>query len=103
MPTSATSTVWRLDVQFWTSRGFAVLDVDYRGSAGYGRGYRQSLTERSGWGVMDVEDVLHGARHAAREGLVDPERLCIDGGSAGGYTTLAALTAPDTCFKVRNS
>ena len=97
---SWTLEVWRLDVQFWTSRGFAVLDVDYRGSAGFGRAYRMSLMERAGWGVMDVQDVIAGARHVADTlGLVDGGRLCIDGGSAGGYTTLAALTTPGTPFK----
>ncbi|GKZ01498.1 hypothetical protein MPSEU_001100400 [Mayamaea pseudoterrestris] len=88
-PTSCTSTTFKLNIQFWTSRGFAVLDVDYGGSTGYGKEYMQSL--KGQWGVVDVADVCSGATYCADEALVKREWLCIDGGSAGGYTTLAAL------------
>jgi dipeptidyl aminopeptidase/acylaminoacyl peptidase len=80
-------------VQFWTSRGFTVADVDYRGSTGYGRDYRNRL--RGQWGVCDVEDCAGVARWLAAEGRVDPERCVIRGGSAGGFTTLAALAFTD--------
>jgi dipeptidyl aminopeptidase/acylaminoacyl peptidase len=92
-PTGATDVVLDPEVQFWTSRGFAVLDVNYRGSTGYGRTYRDSL--KGQWGVADVEDAVNGARHLVAQGKVDPKRLAIRGGSAGGYTTLAALTFHD--------
>ena len=85
-----------LQIQFWTSRGFAVVDVDYAGSTGYGRAYRSLLDGR--WGIADVEDCMSAARHLADTGRVDPERLAIRGGSAGGFTTLCALTFHD-CFK----
>jgi len=88
-PTACTSTSFNPSIQFWTSRGFAVLDVDYGGSTGYGREYRRRL--RKNWGVVDIDDVCAGAEHLVKQGLADPERLCIDGGSAGGYTTLGAL------------
>jgi dipeptidyl aminopeptidase/acylaminoacyl peptidase len=88
-PTSSTSTTFKLNIQFWTSRGFAILDVDYGGSTGYGREYMQSL--KGQWGVVDVADVCSGATFCADQGLANREWLCIDGGSAGGYTTLAAL------------
>jgi dipeptidyl aminopeptidase/acylaminoacyl peptidase len=89
-PTSAAVPVLDLDVQYWTSRGFCVADVDYRGSVGYGRRYRDALQGR--WGVVDLDDVVACARHLAEGGRVDPARMAITGGSAGGYTTLAALT-----------
>jgi dipeptidyl aminopeptidase/acylaminoacyl peptidase len=89
-PTSAATPVLNLDVQYWTSRGFCVADVDYRGSVGYGRRYRDALQGR--WGVVDLDDVVACARHLADSGRVDPARMAIRGGSAGGYTTLAALT-----------
>ena len=92
-PTSATSDTLNPAIQFWTSRGFAVLDVDYRGSTGYGRAYRERLYGE--WGVVDVEDCVAGAAHLAETGRADRERLAIRGGSAGGYTTLAALTFHD--------
>jgi dipeptidyl aminopeptidase/acylaminoacyl peptidase len=82
--------VLNLEVQYWTSRGFCVADVDYRGSTGYGRRYRDALQGR--WGVLDLDDVVACARHLAEAGRVDPARMAIRGGSAGGYTTLAALT-----------
>ena len=83
-------------VQYWTSRGFAVVDVDYGGSSGYGRPYRELL--RGQWGVVDVADCLAAARALARPRPRRPGRLCIRGGSAGGYTTLAALARDDTPF-----
>jgi len=92
-PTGATVPALELGVQFWTSRGFAVLDVNYRGSTGYGRAYRERLL--GAWGVADVEDCVNGARHLAAAGRVDPTRMAIRGRSAGGYTVLAALTFHD--------
>lgn len=93
-PTACTGTAFNAGIQFWTSRGFAVLDVDYRGSTGYGRAYRRAL--RGNWGICDIEDVVAGAEHLVKQGLVDPKRLAIDGGSAGGYTTLGALAFKNT-------
>jgi dipeptidyl aminopeptidase/acylaminoacyl peptidase len=89
-PTSATTTTLRLNVQYWTSRGLGVLDVNYGGSTGYGRAYRKRLNGQ--WGVVDVDDCANGARYLVEKGEADPNRLIIRGGSAGGYTTLAALT-----------
>ena len=83
----------KLATQYWTSRGFAVLDVNYGGSSGFGRAYRDAL--KGQWGVIDVDDCVAGARHLAARGMVDPERLVIRGGSAGGLTTLCALTFHD--------
>ena len=88
-PTSATTTALRLNIQFYTSRGIAVLDVNYGGSTGYGRAYRERLYGR--WGVVDVDDCCAGAAHLAAQDQVDGSRLAIRGGSAGGYTTLACL------------
>jgi dipeptidyl aminopeptidase/acylaminoacyl peptidase len=93
-PTSATNTTLSLTVQFWTTRGFAVVDVNYGGSTGYGREYRQRLYGQ--WGVVDVDDCINAANYVAKAGLVDADRLAIRGGSAGGYTTLCALTFRDT-------
>lgn len=92
-PTSATGSDLDLEIQFWTSHGFAVTDVNYGGSTGYGRPYRQRLNGQ--WGVVDVDDCVNAARYLADRGLVDPDRLTIRGGSAGGYTTLLALTQKD--------
>ncbi|RMG56553.1 MAG: S9 family peptidase, partial [Acidobacteria bacterium] len=92
-PTSAASTAFNLEIQYWTSRGLAVLDVNYGGSTGYGRAYRERLHGR--WGLVDVDDCLNGARYLVERGWVDAERLGIRGGSAGGYTTLCALTFHD--------
>lgn len=89
-PTAATSASFNPSIQYWTSRGIAVLDVNYGGSTGYGREYRERLKQR--WGIVDVDDCVNGAQYLVKQGLVDGDRLCIDGGSAGGYTTLAALT-----------
>ncbi|KAK3864475.1 hypothetical protein Pcinc_029841 [Petrolisthes cinctipes] len=96
-PTGAATPILNLEYQFFTSRGFAILDVNYRGSTGYGTAYRDTLIEK--WGILDLEDVEAGAQHLVRKGLVDPERLCIGGRSAGGYTTMAVLTSPGSCFK----
>lgn len=92
-PTAAASAALDPRIQYWTSRGFAVADVNYGGSSGFGRAYRDQLEER--WGVVDVEDCVAVARSLAAEGLVDGDRLAISGGSAGGYTTLCALTFHD--------
>ena len=89
-PTTAATGTLDLRVQFWTTRGFAVVDVNYGGSSGYGRAYRQRLEGR--WGIVDVGDVVDAARHLVAAGAADPARLIVRGGSAGGYTTLAALT-----------
>lgn len=94
-PTSASVGALNLGVQFWTSRGFGVLDVNYRGSTGYGRAYREMLYDQ--WGIADVEDCVNGAMYLAEQGRVDKRRLLIRGGSAGGYTTLMAL-ASSTVF-----
>ena len=89
-PTSAASSTLSLSTQYWTSRGIGVLDVNYRGSTGYGRPYRLRLERQ--WGLVDVEDCVAGARWLIENRNADPERLMISGGSAGGYTTLCALT-----------
>jgi dipeptidyl aminopeptidase/acylaminoacyl peptidase len=96
-PTAATEPTFDLEVQFWTSRGFAVVDVNYGGSSGYGRAYRERLNGR--WGIVDVADVVNAARFLGAAGRVDLDRLIIRGGSAGGYTTLAALTFRPEVFK----
>jgi dipeptidyl aminopeptidase/acylaminoacyl peptidase len=88
-PTSATTPALRLSVQYWTSRGFAVVDVNYGGSTGYGRAYRERL--KGNWGVIDVEDCINAATYLETRGDVDGRRMAIRGGSAGGYTTLCAL------------
>ncbi len=92
-PTGAVRPALNLTIQFWTSRGFAVVDVNYGGSVGYGRDYRRLLN--GNWGVVDVEDCVNAARYLAERGDVDGERLAIRGGSAGGFTTLAALVFTD--------
>jgi dipeptidyl aminopeptidase/acylaminoacyl peptidase len=92
-PTAAARPMLNLSTQYWTSRGFAVVDVNYRGSTGYGRAYRELL--RGQWGIADVEDCVAVARYLAERGEVDPRRCCIRGGSAGGFTTLAALAFHD--------
>jgi len=89
-PTGSTSNALRWGTQYWTSRGFAVLDVNYGGSSGYGRSYRRRLDGQ--WGVVDVDDCVNGALDLVGRGLADGKRLAIRGGSAGGYTTLCALT-----------
>ena len=92
-PTGATSSAFRLGIQYWTSRGFAVVDVNYGGSTGYGRAYRERL--RGNWGVVDTEDCIRVAQRLAEQDRVDGTRMAIRGGSAGGYTTLCALTFHD--------
>ncbi|MEK0193272.1 S9 family peptidase [Microcoleus anatoxicus] len=92
-PTAATSSSMNLKIQYWTSRGFAVLDVNYGGSTGYGREYRNRLQDS--WGIVDVDDCANGAKYLAQRGLVDSAKMAIAGGSAGGYTTLCALTFRD--------
>lgn len=92
-PTGATSSVLDLTVQYWTSRGFAVLDVNYGGSTGYGRVYRERLNGK--WGIVDVDDCVSGVRHLINCDAVDGRQVAINGGSAGGYTTLCALTFHD--------
>ena len=89
-PTNQAIARMQLRCQYWTSRGFAILDVDYGGSTGYGRLYRERLNGQ--WGVVDVEDCVNGARYLAEKGLVDSKRLIIRGSSAGGFTVLSALT-----------
>ncbi|MFK8029158.1 MAG: prolyl oligopeptidase family serine peptidase [Gammaproteobacteria bacterium] len=92
-PTAATGNGLNPRIQFWTTRGFAVLDVNYRGSTGFGRDFRHSLNGQ--WGVFDVEDCVNGAQHLIDEGKVHPDQIYIMGGSAGGYTVLGALTFTD--------
>lgn len=92
-PTSMTTNGYGLRIQWWTTRGFAVVDVNYGGSTGFGRPYRQRLDGQ--WGIVDVADCIAAARYLADQGLVDRNRLVIRGGSAGGFTTLAALTSAD--------
>jgi dipeptidyl aminopeptidase/acylaminoacyl peptidase len=93
-PTGAARPMLQLGIQYWTSRGFAVVDVNYGGSSGYGREYRRQLD--GAWGVVDLDDCVAAADWLAAQGRVDGSRLCIRGGSAGGYTTLAALAFRDT-------
>ncbi|HEY8523776.1 MAG TPA: S9 family peptidase [Acidimicrobiales bacterium] len=93
-PTAAARPQLQLRTQYWTSRGFAVVDVNYGGSTGYGRPFRDQL--RGQWGVVDLDDCEAAARWLGEQGRVDPDRLLIRGGSAGGYTTLAALAFRDT-------
>ena len=93
-PTAAATTASSLTIQYWTSRGIAVLDVNYGGSSGFGRAYRERLKGK--WGIVDVDDCTNGARYLVEQGLVDGRRLMITGGSAGGYTTLCALTFRQT-------
>ena len=92
-PTACAGTSFNPGIQYWTSRGFAILDTDYGGSTGYGRDYRRRL--RGSWGIVDIDDVCAGAQYLVKQGLADGDRLCIDGGSAGGYTTLGALAFKD--------
>lgn len=93
-PTAAASVNLSLRIQYWTSRGFGYLDVNYGGSIGYGRKYRQRL--ENNWGIVDIDDCVNAAQYLVAQGLADGERLVISGSSAGGYTTLAALTFRDT-------
>lgn len=99
-PTGAVSSTFNLMIQYWTSRGFAVVDVNYGGSTGYGRTYRNRLDGQ--WGIVDVDDCVSAAQYLIEEGEVDATRVTITGGSAGGYTTLSALTFQD-CFTAGSS
>jgi dipeptidyl aminopeptidase/acylaminoacyl peptidase len=92
-PTASGAPSYPFEYQYWTSRGLAFVDVNYGGSAGYGRAYRERLNGQ--WGVVDVDDCVDAARHLVAQGLVDPDRISITGGSAGGFTTLLALTRRD--------
>ena len=92
-PTAFSASNFKIAYQFWTSRGFAILDVNYSGSTGFGREYRDRLKGR--WGIVDVQDCILGAVSMGTQELADPARLAIRGGSAGGFTTLAALTSSD--------
>ncbi len=96
-PTTGTNPDLDLKLQYWTSRGFAVVDVNYGGSTGYGRPYRERLNGQ--WGIVDVADCVNAAKYLAAQGKADDRRLIIRGGSAGGYTTLAALTFHPDVFK----
>ncbi|TAN35070.1 S9 family peptidase [bacterium] len=89
-PTGAAGPNFNLEYQYWTSRGFAIVDVNYGGSNGFGRAYRLRLN--GNWGVVDVDDCINAARHLVERGLVDADRVSITGGSAGGYTTLLSVT-----------
>ena len=92
-PTAASTGDLNLEIQFWTTRGFAVVDVNYGGSTGYGRAYRERLRGR--WGEVDLADCINAARFLSERGDADGTRMAITGGSAGGYTTLCALTFSD--------
>lgn len=93
-PTAQVMPTFDLKIQFWTSRGFAIVDVNYGGSTGYGRPYRDAL--KKNWGIVDVQDCESAAKYLISQGKADPKRIAIRGGSAGGYTTLAALAFADT-------
>jgi len=99
-PTSAASPAFSLETHYWTTRGFAVADIDYRGSTGYGRQYRNRL--KGNWGVTDVEDCTHAAKFLVDNNLANRNMLCINGGSAGGFTSLSALIG-DTVFRAAAS
>ena len=92
-PTSARDSAYDQQIHFWVSRGFAVLDVNYSGSTGFGRAYRDRL--KGQWGILDVSDVVSAVKDVTDAELADPERIAITGGSAGGYTTLQALVTTD--------
>ncbi len=92
-PTSATDSVFSMKIQFWTSRGFAVFDINYRGSSGFGREFRNLLNRN--WGIADVMDCVMGAQFLVDNGLVDEDKLIIRGGSAGGFTALSAIAFHD--------
>jgi dipeptidyl aminopeptidase/acylaminoacyl peptidase len=92
-PTGGASSLLNLGYQYYTNRGFAVVDVNYGGSTGFGREYRERLLDN--WGLVDVQDAVAAVEYLSREQLIDPERVCISGGSAGGYTVLSALAFTD--------
>ena len=89
-PTACSTPLFSLGTQYWTSRGFALVDVNYGGSSGYGREFRERLNGQ--WGVVDLQDSVNAARYLVEQGEADPGRILIRGGSAGGYTTICALT-----------
>jgi dipeptidyl aminopeptidase/acylaminoacyl peptidase len=95
-PIAAADATFDRRIQFWTSRGFAVVDVNYGGSTGFGTEYRRRLNGQ--WGIVDVEDVINAARFVVATGRADPRRLAIRGGSAGGFTALAAMTQQPDFF-----
>ncbi len=97
-PTSACSSTLDLSIQYWTSRGFSVVDVNYGGSTGYGRAYRERLNDK--WGIVDVADCVDAVKYLAQEGKIDSDKVAITGGSAGGYTTLCALAFRSDSFAV---
>ena len=92
-PTGSAGPTYPFEYHYWTSRGFAIVDVNYGGSSGYGRAYRTRLN--GNWGVVDVDDCINAARHLVAQGLADSDRVSITGGSAGGYTVLLSLTKRD--------
>ena len=92
-PTGSGGPTYAFEYQYWTSRGFALVDVNYGGSTGYGRAYRQRLN--GNWGVIDVDDCVNASRYLVEKGLADPKRVSITGGSAGGFTVLLSLTKRD--------
>jgi dipeptidyl aminopeptidase/acylaminoacyl peptidase len=92
-PTASSSPLFSLATQFWTTRGFALVDVNYGGSTGYGREFRERLNGQ--WGVVDLQDSVNAARYLVGEGEADGKKVLIRGGSAGGYTTICALTFTD--------
>jgi dipeptidyl aminopeptidase/acylaminoacyl peptidase len=93
-PTGASSASLNLKIQYWTNRGFAIFDINYSGSTGYGRDYRRRLYQQ--WGVLDVDDLCAGANYLVDQNKVDADKIAIRGSSAGGYSVLAALTFTDT-------
>jgi dipeptidyl aminopeptidase/acylaminoacyl peptidase len=95
-PTSQVKAGWRAEAQFFATRGYAVLFVNYRGGTGYGREYMLKL--RGNWGICDVEDAISGARHLADTGRIDPHRTVIMGGSAGGFTVLQTMAKHPEAF-----
>jgi dipeptidyl aminopeptidase/acylaminoacyl peptidase len=97
-PTSSTCGSFSFLIQFWTSSGFAVIDINYRGSTGYGRRYRDALLNQ--WGLIDAEDVADGVRYLIRENIIDPEKVAVRGGSAGGYMVQRVMTRYPQIFKV---
>lgn len=92
-PTASTTNDYASVIQYWTTRGFAIADVNYGGSTGYGREYRNRL--KRSWGIVDVDDCCNAALYLAKNGFVDKNKLAIEGGSAGGFTTLASLAFRD--------
>src|SRR5207302_10424679 len=88
-PTGSASNMLQLDIQYWTSRGIAIFDVNYGGSSGYGRAYRERLA--GNWGIVDVQDCVNGAKYLAEQGVMDGHGLIINGGSVGGFPSLCHI------------